>query len=153
MKIENFGEKIGGAKKDLWKERNFLISDLDCLSDREAFKFCVKDKIWKRPDYKVLCNGKPKLVVSCIKKLRDALPARVKPTSNEDKNKFNRKLFVELWGKIAEAAGKNIGKGKLIAVSGRIQTRNYEEKDGTKRYVTEVIGEETKYLWSKLENI
>lgn len=60
---------------------------------------------------------------------------------------------IVLWGKIAEAAAKNIGKGKLIAVSGRIQTRNYEEKDGTKRYITEIIGEETKYLWPKLENM
>ncbi|KAA8668348.1 LPD1 domain-containing protein [Clostridium sp. MT-14] len=104
MKIEDFGEKIGGAKKDLWKERNFLISDLDSLSDREAFQFCVKDQIWKKPDYREMCNDNPKLVVFCIKKLRDALPAKVKPTHDEEENKNNRKLFVEFVSIVRDVA-------------------------------------------------
>ncbi|WP_154695460.1 single-stranded DNA-binding protein, partial [Clostridium botulinum] len=37
-------------------------------------------------------------------------------------------------------------KGSQIAISGRIQTRNYEAKDGTKRYVTEVVAAEVKFL-------
>ena len=37
-------------------------------------------------------------------------------------------------------------KGKLISVSGNIQTRNYEAKDGTRRYVTEVIADEVDFL-------
>lgn len=56
---------------------------------------------------------------------------------------------VVLWGKIAEAAAQNTCKGKLIAVSGRIQTRSYKAKDGSMRFVTEVIAEETKYLSPK----
>ncbi|QDY23194.1 single-stranded DNA-binding protein (plasmid) [Clostridium botulinum] len=59
---------------------------------------------------------------------------------------------VVIWGKQAEAIATHQRKGRLIAVSGRIQTRNYEAKDGTKRYVTEVIAEETKFLeWGKKE--
>ncbi|NFM56637.1 single-stranded DNA-binding protein [Clostridium botulinum] len=59
---------------------------------------------------------------------------------------------VVIWGKQAEAIATHQKKGRLIAVSGRIQTRNYEAKDGTKRYVTEVIAEETKFLeWGKKE--
>ena len=39
-----------------------------------------------------------------------------------------------------------MGKGKLLGVSGRIQTRSYEAKDGGRRYVTEVVAEEIKFL-------
>jgi len=42
-----------------------------------------------------------------------------------------------------------MAKGKLLSVSGNIQTRNYEAKDGTRRYVTEVIADEVDFLeWS-----
>lgn len=45
-----------------------------------------------------------------------------------------------VWGKMADGVVKNYcHKGKLVAVEGRIQVRSYDAKDGTKRYVTEVI--------------
>ncbi|WP_050608242.1 single-stranded DNA-binding protein [Clostridium niameyense] len=53
---------------------------------------------------------------------------------------------IVVWGKQAEATANYVAKGKLVAVHGRIQTRNYEAKDGTKRYVTEVISEEIQFL-------
>ena len=37
-------------------------------------------------------------------------------------------------------------KGRLIGISGRIQTRNYEGKDGIRRYVTEVVADEVQFL-------
>ncbi len=42
---EDFGEKIGGARKDLWKERGLYVNDLDTMNDREAEKFVKKDNI------------------------------------------------------------------------------------------------------------
>ena len=45
-----------------------------------------------------------------------------------------------------------VKKGMLIAVDGRIQTRNYENKDGNKVYVTEVICENMRMLGSKNSN-
>lgn len=57
---------------------------------------------------------------------------------------------IVVWGKQAEAVANYSGKGKLISIAGRMQTRSYDAKDGTKRYVTEVIAEETKVLeWAK----
>lgn len=53
---------------------------------------------------------------------------------------------IVVWGKIAESTANYITKGRLIAISGRIETRTYEAKDGTKRYVTEVIAEEVQFL-------
>lgn len=52
-----------------------------------------------------------------------------------------------VWGKMADGVVKNYcRKGKQVAVEGRIQVRSYDAKDGTKRYVTEVIVNELELL-------
>lgn len=48
---------------------------------------------------------------------------------------------IVIWGKQAESAANYLVKGSQAAISGRIQTRNYEAKDGSKRYVTEVVAD------------
>lgn len=53
---------------------------------------------------------------------------------------------VVIWGKQAESTAQYVSKGKLLAVAGRIQVRSYDAKDGTKRYVTEVVAEEVKFI-------
>ena len=56
-----------------------------------------------------------------------------------------------VWDKQAENLAKYQKKGNQIAVDGRIQTRNYDDKDGKKVYVTEVIAEETYFADSRRE--
>lgn len=46
------------------------------------------------------------------------------------------------WGKTAGIIEKYVTKGKEIAIEGKLSTRSYEDKDGNKRYVTEVIASE-----------
>ena len=53
------------------------------------------------------------------------------------------------WNKTAETMDKYVKKGMLIAVEGRLQTRNYENKDGNKVYVTEVVCDNMRMLESK----
>lgn len=53
---------------------------------------------------------------------------------------------VVLWGKRAEALAKFLTKGKTICVEGRIQTRSYDDKDGVKRYATEINATEVVLL-------
>ena len=53
------------------------------------------------------------------------------------------------WNRTAETMDKYVKKGMLIAVEGRIQTRNYENKDGNKVYVTEVVCENMRMLESR----
>lgn len=55
-------------------------------------------------------------------------------------------IAVTVWGKAAENTANYMGKGRLMGVSGRIQTRSYEAKDGTRRYVTEVVADEVQFL-------
>ena len=45
---------------------------------------------------------------------------------------------VVLWGKRAEGLSKFLTKGSRVHVQGRIETREYEDKDGNKRYITEI---------------
>ena len=73
---EDFGEKIGGAKKDLWSVRGLYAADLDEMNEREADKYVKKDNVWKKPDYQAMFDdGIPLGVVFYIKKVRDAVPA------------------------------------------------------------------------------
>ncbi|SKA91567.1 single-strand binding protein [Clostridium sp. USBA 49] len=53
---------------------------------------------------------------------------------------------IVVWGKQAESTANYMSKGRLMGVSGRIQTRSYEAKDGTRRYVTEVVADEVQFL-------
>ena len=50
------------------------------------------------------------------------------------------------WRGLAETVGRYLGKGRLVAVSGRLQNRSYEAKDGTKRYITEIVASEVQFL-------
>ena len=56
---------------------------------------------------------------------------------------------VVIWGKQAENTAQYMSKGSQIAISGRITTRSYDAKDGTKRYVTEVIADNVTFLSSR----
>lgn len=55
-------------------------------------------------------------------------------------------ISVVIWGKQAENTANFMSKGKQLGVCGRIQVRTYDAKDGTKRYVTEVVAEEVQFL-------
>jgi len=56
------------------------------------------------------------------------------------------------WGKLAEICGNYLVKGKLVFVEGRIQTRSWEDKEGVKRYTTEIIASNMQMLDSKGQN-
>jgi len=53
------------------------------------------------------------------------------------------------WGKIAEIVEKYVGKGKEVALVGKLTSRSYETKEGEKRYVTEVVVDEILLLGIK----
>lgn len=56
---------------------------------------------------------------------------------------------VTVWSARAETCGKYLKKGNKIAVVGRLQTRSYEDKDGVKRNVTDIIASEVEFLTPK----
>ncbi len=56
---------------------------------------------------------------------------------------------VVTFGKLAEICGKYLVKGKLIFIEGRIQTRAWDDKDGNKRYTTEIVASDMRMLEAK----
>ena len=58
---------------------------------------------------------------------------------------------VVLWGNLAELAGQYLHKGKEVALEGKLNHRTYDDKDGNKRYVTEVVGSDFLMLGKKSE--
>lgn len=64
--------------------------------------------------------------------------------------KFNRNeadfIPIVAWNKLAENCANYLGKGRLVAVEGRLQVRSYETQDGQKRWATDVVADEVKFL-------
>ncbi|AKX92958.1 single-stranded DNA-binding protein [Neomoorella thermoacetica] len=59
-------------------------------------------------------------------------------------------IRITVWRKLAETCANHLGKGRLVAVDGRLQTRTYETPDGQKRSVTDVVAEDVRFLdWPK----
>ena len=64
---------------------------------------------------------------------------------NRETDFFN----ITVWNKQAENCGKYLKKGNKVAVVARLQNRSYEDKDGVKRYVTDIIASEVEFLTPK----
>ncbi len=58
---------------------------------------------------------------------------------------------VVTWRGLAENCSKFLSKGRKVGVAGRIQVRNYEANDGSRRYVTEIIADDVEFLTPKGE--
>ena len=53
---------------------------------------------------------------------------------------------IVVWGKQAESCGQYLAKGRQVYVEGSIRTRSYDDKSGTKRYITEVVAQRIQFL-------
>ena len=61
-------------------------------------------------------------------------------------------INVTVWNKPAENVARYLSKGRQIAIEGRIQTRNYDNNEGKRVYVTEVIASNVEFLGSANNN-
>ena len=58
---------------------------------------------------------------------------------------------IVVWGKTAEFVANYFKKGQLMALTGRLQTRNWEDNDGKKHYVTEIVADRVYFAGGKNE--
>lgn len=77
-----------------------------------------------------------------------AVPRKFKRDGDPDADFFNCTLF----GKAAESVAKFFSKGKMIAVTGRVENDNYTDKNGNKVYGTRILVEEWDFCEGKNEN-
>jgi single-strand DNA-binding protein len=69
----------------------------------------------------------------------------------KDKNTGEKKERTEwhrivAWDKLGEICGKYLAKGRQVYVEGKLQTHSYDDKEGVKRYVTEIIAQDVEFL-------
>ena len=68
--------------------------------------------------------------------------------NSQERTEWHR---IVLWRKLAESAGEWLKKGRKVYIEGKLQTRSWEDKDGIKRYMTEIIGDSFTMLDSKAD--
>lgn len=71
--------------------------------------------------------------------------------SNADGERVTDFFNIVVWRGQAENCAKYLKKGSKVGIVGELQTRSYEDKDGVKRYVTEVQADEVEFLSAKQE--
>ena len=69
--------------------------------------------------------------------------------ANSEGNRETDFFNITAWNKQAEICGKHLKKGSKVGVVARLQNRSYDDKDGIKRYVTDIIASEVEFLSPK----
>ena len=104
-------------------------------------KAILVGRLTKDPELKMTENTKREVCQFTI--------AVNRPYTNDDGERKADFINCVVWDKLAENLSKYQKKGNQVAVEGRIQTRNYDGKDGKKVYVTEVFVSNVTFLDSK----
>lgn len=91
----------------------------------------------KDPDVRTTAGG------TSVCTFRIAVTRRFQNQQGERVSDF---FDVVSWRQLADLCGRYLAKGRKVAVVGELQTRTYDAKDGTKRYVTEIVADEIEFL-------
>jgi len=75
--------------------------------------------------------------------------ATTNPFKDREGNRQTEWHNIVAWRQLAEICGKYLHKGKQVYIEGRIQTRSYDDRDGNKRYITEIVAEQMQMLGSR----
>jgi len=70
-----------------------------------------------------------------------------KATGNKNERTEWHRIVV--WGKVAELCGQYLAKGRKVYVEGRLQTRDWTDKEGKKNYTTEIVANQVVFLGSR----
>jgi len=68
--------------------------------------------------------------------------------TDQDGNKQERTEWhnIVVWGKQAETCGQYLSKGRQVFIEGSIRSRQYDDKDGNKRSITEIVARDVRFL-------
>lgn len=103
-------------------------------------KVIILGRMTRDPEVKYTQNGK------CVATFTLAVDRPFRGPNGEKETDF---IPVVLWNKQAEMVGNSCRQGHRLAVEGRLQIRTYDAKDGSKRWVTEVIGNAIDFIEKK----
>ena len=75
-----------------------------------------------------------------------------RPYTNADGQREADFINCQAWGKTAEVVGNHVSKGDRLLVEGRLQIRSYTDKEGVKRYATEVVVNRVEFIEQKKDS-
>ena len=104
-------------------------------------KVILVGHLGKNPDIRYLEGG-----VSVV-----SFPLATSETFNKDGRKVEQTEWhnIVMWRGLADVAGKFLQKGKLVYIEGKLRTRSFEDKEGIKKYTTEIVAENFTLLGRK----
>lgn len=102
-------------------------------------KVILAGRLATAPEVKQTTTGKT------VTNFRLAVNRRFSQGEHPEADFFN----IQAWGNTAEFIGKNFAKGGAICITGRIQNRNYTDKEGANRSVTEIVADEANFVESR----
>ena len=68
-----------------------------------------------------------------------------KDGQSQDRTEWHR---IVVWGRLGENCSKFLSKGRQVFLEGRLQTRSWEDKEGNKRYTTQIVARDVQFLGS-----
>jgi single-strand DNA-binding protein len=82
-----------------------------------------------------------------------SFPLATSETFNKDGRKVEQTEWhnIVMWRGLADMAAKFLQKGKLVYIEGKLRTRSFEDRDGIKKYTTEVVAENFTMLGRKTD--
>ena len=120
-----------------------FANNLACQYDRPNSKggdklntVSIIGRMTKSPQLKHLSEGK----------MQTNFVVAVNKSYKNDEADF---VLCAIWGKLAETTVKYCGKGSLVGITGRLNTRSYEKEAGARVFVTEIVVEDIRFLATK----
>jgi single-strand DNA-binding protein len=86
---------------------------------------------------------------SAVAKFSVATSEEWKDKTTGEKKERTEWHRITAWGKLGEICGEYLSKGRQVYVEGRLQTSSYDDKEGVKRYSTEIVASDVQFLGSK----
>jgi len=96
----------------------------------------VVGRLTRDPELRTTSTGKDVVEFSI------AVNKRIKPADGADADFFR----VKAWGQTAKYVADYIGRGRLVAVDGRLESRKYTDKDGNNREIVEIVADNVNAL-------
>ena len=105
----------------------------------------LRGRLGQDPELSYTASGTPKVRLSL------ATSRRWTDKASGEKKEQTQWHRVILWDRLADIASRYLAKGKEVLVTGEIQTRQYQDRDGRTAYVTEIMGRELELIGGRGE--
>ena len=138
-KIDDFGNKIGGAKKELAKKKkqNLAIEDTATWTEMERKEYIKKKAVWVEPDYEALVkSGTDKVCAYYIKLIRDKLPAKPATGWSAANDIEEQERYIKFISEVRDMALQIKTKDDIKEISQKIIDKYTEGRYSTNPYFT-----------------